>query len=47
MIKNGVSGWEDMVPAYVDNVIKQKKLFGSKLEPRDSNKNQNVKNPFI
>ena len=47
MIKNGISGWEDMVPAYVDNVIKQKKLFGSKLEPRDTNQNQNVKNPFI
>ena len=47
MIKNGISGWEDMVPAYVDNVIKQKKLFGSKLEPRDKNENQNVKNPFI
>ena len=47
MIKNGISGWEDMVPAYVDNVIKQKKLFGSKLEPTDTNENQNVKNPFI
>ncbi len=47
MIKNGISGWEDMVPAYVDNIIKQKKLFGSKLETKDTNKNQNVKNPFI
>lgn len=47
MIKNGVSGWEDMVPAYVDNVIKQKKLFGSKPKVRDTNENQNVKNPFI
>ena len=47
MIKNGISGWEDMVPAYVDNVIKQKKLFGSKLEPKDTIENQNVKNPFI
>ena len=47
MIKNGISGWEDMVPAYVDNIIKQKKLFGSKLEPKDSNENQNVKNPLI
>ena len=47
MIKNGINGWEDMVPAYVDNVIKQKKLFGSKLEPRETNENQNVKNPFI
>ena len=47
MIKNGISGWEDMVPAYVDNVIKQKKLFGSKLDSKISNENQNVKNPFI
>tara|TARA_Y100000385_G_scaffold183583_1_gene189610 strand:+ start:4033 stop:5484 length:1452 start_codon:yes stop_codon:yes gene_type:complete len=47
MIKNGISGWEDMVPAYVDNVIKQKKLFGSKLEPKETNDNQKVKNPFI
>ena len=47
MIKNGISGWENMVPAYVDNVIKQKRLFGSKLEPIDTNENQNVKNPFI
>ena len=47
MIKNGISGWEDMVPAYVDNVIKQKKLFGSKVEPSDTNKIQNVKNRFI
>ena len=28
MIKNGIQGWEDLVPAYVDNVIKEKKLFG-------------------
>ena len=32
MIKNGINGWEDMVPAYVDNVIKQKRLFGYKME---------------
>ena len=30
MIKNGIDGWEDLVPAYVDNVIKDKKLFGYK-----------------
>lgn len=30
MIKNGIEGWEDMVPAYVDNIIKEKKLFGYK-----------------
>jgi len=32
MIKNGIKGWEDMVPAYVDNIIKEKKLFGYKPE---------------
>tara|TARA_B100001057_G_scaffold483839_1_gene561106 strand:+ start:936 stop:2351 length:1416 start_codon:yes stop_codon:yes gene_type:complete len=35
MIKNGISGWEDMVPAYVDNVIKQKRLFGYKMEHKE------------
>lgn len=28
MIKEGKAGWEDKVPTYVDNIIKQKKLFG-------------------
>lgn len=28
MIKNGEPGWESMVPAYVDTIIKDKKLFG-------------------
>ena len=28
MIKEGKSGWESMVPAYVDTIIKDKKLFG-------------------
>jgi hypothetical protein len=27
MIKHGYSGWEDMVPAYVDTIIKDNKLF--------------------
>ena len=27
-IKAGEDGWEDMVPAYVDNIIKEKRLFG-------------------
>jgi hypothetical protein len=30
MIKNGINGWENLVPAYVDNIIKEKKLFGYK-----------------
>lgn len=30
MIKNGIIGWENLVPAYVDNIIKEKKLFGYK-----------------
>lgn len=28
MIRNGEGGWEDLVPAYVDNIIKEKGLFG-------------------
>lgn len=28
MIKEGKSGWEDMVPTYVDTIIKEKELFG-------------------
>lgn len=39
MIKNGINGWEDMVPAYVDNIIKQKRLFGYKMEHKESNNN--------
>ena len=34
MIKNGISGWEDMVPAYVDNVIKQKKIIWIKTRAK-------------
>jgi hypothetical protein len=34
MIKNGIEGWEDLVPAYVDNVIKEKKLFGYKANTK-------------
>jgi len=30
MIKNGESGWEEMVPTYVDMIIKKNKLFGYK-----------------
>lgn len=28
MIKNGEQGWEEMVPGYVDNIIKENCLFG-------------------
>lgn len=28
MIRNNEEGWEDLVPAYVDNMIKDNKLFG-------------------
>jgi hypothetical protein len=27
MIKHGYSGWEDMVPSYVDTIIKDNRLF--------------------
>ena len=30
MIKHDIEGWESLVPAYVDNIIKEKKLFGYK-----------------
>ncbi|MDX5326285.1 MAG: TonB-dependent receptor [Bacteroidota bacterium] len=30
MIKDGEEGWEDSLPAYVDNIIKEKGLFGYK-----------------
>ncbi|MGB0136430.1 MAG: TonB-dependent receptor [Flavobacteriales bacterium] len=30
MIRCGESGWEDMVPTYVDTIIKENKLFGYK-----------------
>jgi len=30
MIKSGQSGWEEMVPTYVDMIIKKNKLFGYK-----------------
>jgi hypothetical protein len=28
LIKHGHTGWENMVPAYVDSIIKDNKLFG-------------------
>ncbi len=28
MIKHGHSGWEELVPAYVDTIIKDNRLFG-------------------
>lgn len=31
-IRNGESGWEDMIPKYVDNIIKEKRLFGYKCD---------------
>ena len=30
MIKEGKDGWENLVPGYVDSIIKEKKLFGYK-----------------
>ncbi|MFT6845775.1 MAG: hypothetical protein ACJAUV_001973 [Flavobacteriales bacterium] len=32
MIKDGEEGWEEMVPGYVDNIIKENCLFGYKPE---------------
>jgi hypothetical protein len=28
MIRGGTPGWEEMVPPYVDNMIKDNRLFG-------------------
>jgi hypothetical protein len=28
MIRDGITGWEDKVPAYVDTIIKENHLFG-------------------
>ena len=28
MIRNGIPGWEEMVPTYVDTIIKENRLFG-------------------
>jgi hypothetical protein len=35
MIREGESGWEDMVPPYVDNMIKDNKLFGYRPTQQD------------
>ncbi|MEM7163122.1 MAG: TonB-dependent receptor [Bacteroidota bacterium] len=35
MIKDGESGWEDMVPSYVDVIIKKNQLFGYKTEVKE------------
>src|SRR5690606_8786243 len=35
MIRDGQSGWEEMVPPYVDNMIKDNKLFGYKPTKED------------
>ena len=32
MIRNKEKGWEDMTPTYVDNIIKEKRLFGYECE---------------
>ena len=39
MIKDGEEGWEDMVPTYVDTIIKDNQLFGYK----EDNKAQALK----
>ena len=36
MIKKDKDGWEQMVPTYVDNIIKEKKLFGYKINKKES-----------
>ena len=36
MIKKGKPGWEKMVPTYVDNIIKENKLFGYNQKNKDN-----------
>jgi hypothetical protein len=36
MVKNNETGWEEMVPSYVDTIIKDNELFGSSQESQDS-----------
>ena len=44
MIKDGESGWEEMVPPYVDNMIKDNRLFGYKPTREDKEvKKESVK----
>ena len=35
-IRSGEPGWEDCLPAYVDNIIKEKKLFGYKPSKKEA-----------
>ena len=37
-IKNGDEGWEKALPAYVDNIIRDKELFGYKAKKNKKNK---------
>ncbi len=39
-IKNGESGWEKALPAYVDNIIKDKKLFGYEAPQEEEEKTE-------
>ena len=36
MIRENEEGWERLIPPYVDNIIKEKKLFGFNSEAKDS-----------
>ncbi|MGB0167101.1 MAG: TonB-dependent receptor, partial [Luteibaculum sp.] len=42
MIKNREEGWEEMVPGYVDNIIKENRLFG--YEPKSEEVESNNPN---
>jgi len=43
MIKNNQEGWENMVPTYVDNIIKEKKLFGYHNSKNKTGKDKPIK----
>ena len=44
-IKSGDDGWESMVPDFVDQIIKNKCLFGYCGTPADSSRESGVANP--
>ena len=40
MIRESQAGWEDLVPPYVDNMIKDNRLFGYRTKGETKNKSR-------
>jgi hypothetical protein len=43
MIKKDKGGWEEMVPTYVDNIIKENNLFGYNISKKNKGKDRPTK----